>query len=132
MTVTLSASDAFSGVDHTYYTVDGGADTTYTAPFEIAADGAHDIEYYSIDVAGQGRYPTPGRLALATGGDYLYNNHDFVTPLRAIQQENNGYYLLSYRSSHPAGASGFQRIAVTTINPEFQVRARSGYRFGER
>lgn len=92
----------------------------------------NNIAVYSIDVAGQGRYPTPGRLALATGGDYLYNTKDFVTPLRAIQQENNGYYLLSYRSSHPAGASGFQRIAVTTINPDFRVRARNGYSFGER
>jgi len=91
----------------------------------------NNIAVYSIDVAGQGRYPTPGRLAIATGGDYLYNNQDFVTPLRAIQQENNGYYLLSYRSSHPAGTSGFQGVAVSTVNPEFRVRARSGYSFGE-
>ena len=37
--VTLTATDAVSGVAATYYSIDGGAETTYTAPFEISAEG---------------------------------------------------------------------------------------------
>lgn len=50
--VTLAATDAGSGVDHTEYTVDGGNWTPYTAPFTVTADGTHEIAYRSVDKAG--------------------------------------------------------------------------------
>ena len=50
--VTLSASDATSGVSATYYQIDGGALQTYSAPFTISATGNHTVAYYSRDVAG--------------------------------------------------------------------------------
>ena len=50
-TVSLAASDALSGPAATYYTIDGGAKQTYSAPFGLA-DGAHTVAYWSVDKAG--------------------------------------------------------------------------------
>ena len=57
VTVTLSATDAGSGVASTSYTVDGGPTQTGTsvaipAPGDHANDGAHAIVYWSTDAAG--------------------------------------------------------------------------------
>jgi outer membrane protein assembly factor BamB len=50
--VSLSASDNSSGVQASYYKVDGGAVLTYATPFSISANGQHTIEFWSADVAG--------------------------------------------------------------------------------
>ena len=48
--VTLSADDdSGSGVATVYYILDGGTITTYSAPFVVAGDGWHTIEYWSVD-----------------------------------------------------------------------------------
>ena len=52
-TVTLSASDVYgSGVSETRYVFDGGAETVYTSPFSITKVGAHTLEFWSVDKAG--------------------------------------------------------------------------------
>jgi hypothetical protein len=50
--VTLSAADAVSGVDHTYYSVDGGAAQRYEGAFNFATKGVHTLSYWSVDKAG--------------------------------------------------------------------------------
>ncbi len=50
--VTLSASDATSGVQSISYRVDGGAQWTYASPFRVAGNGTHLLEYQAIDQAG--------------------------------------------------------------------------------
>ncbi|MES2351468.1 MAG: discoidin domain-containing protein [Pseudomonadota bacterium] len=50
-TVTLSATDVGSGVQATYYTIDGGAKQTGTS-IAVPADGAHTLAYWSVDWAG--------------------------------------------------------------------------------
>jgi len=50
-TVTLSRSDATSGIRNTYYSVDGASATTYTATFTVP-EGMHAVRYWSVDVAG--------------------------------------------------------------------------------
>src|SRR3954468_907690 len=51
-TVTLTGSDATSGVASTKYTIDGGPVQTYSAPFGISSEGSHAISYWSTDNAG--------------------------------------------------------------------------------
>jgi hypothetical protein len=53
--VTLVAIDyprkSCSGVNATYYKIDGGAQTKYTVPFKLP-EGTHTIQYWSVDNAG--------------------------------------------------------------------------------
>ena len=56
VSVTLTADDTLSGVDATYYRIDGGQTVTYTAPFDVTGDGTHTVEYWSreldLDIVG--------------------------------------------------------------------------------
>ncbi|HWR27550.1 MAG TPA: right-handed parallel beta-helix repeat-containing protein [Candidatus Thermoplasmatota archaeon] len=49
--VTLTATDALSGVQTTWYRIDAGGWTLYSVPFSTS-DGIHVVEYYSYDLAG--------------------------------------------------------------------------------
>jgi hypothetical protein len=50
--VTLHATDTGSGVNATYYRVNGGAVQTYSAPFTVATLGADTVTFHSVDKAG--------------------------------------------------------------------------------
>jgi subtilase family serine protease len=50
--VTLSASDATSGVAHTYYYFGTSSPQLYSAPFTVSSLGGHTLHFYSTDVAG--------------------------------------------------------------------------------
>jgi hypothetical protein len=50
--VTLTASDDVTGVKAIYYKLDGGPQQTYAAPFTVSAQGAHTVEFWSEDFAG--------------------------------------------------------------------------------
>jgi ribosomal protein L40E len=52
VTVSLSAADNESGVDNTYYRDNGGNWTEYINPFNLTEIGEYQIDYYSIDKAG--------------------------------------------------------------------------------
>jgi Pro-kumamolisin, activation domain/Bacterial Ig-like domain (group 3) len=51
VTVTLSATDATSGVETTYYKLNGGAATAYSAPFTVSTLGSNTLQYWSVDWA---------------------------------------------------------------------------------
>jgi VWFA-related protein len=109
-------------------------DARYHEPMVRALNDAN-VAVYTIDLA-----PLPVDLAIGdalallatqTGGRYFDNVVAFTTPLEQIAQEASGYYLISYRATHPRGDAGFQRVEVTIGNPELQVKARAGYLFGQ-
>jgi hypothetical protein len=50
--VTLNVSENLSGVDTTYYNVDGGATKTYAGAFDFSTAGVHTLTFWSRDNAG--------------------------------------------------------------------------------
>jgi sugar lactone lactonase YvrE len=66
-TVTLSATDAQSGVSATYYRIDStGAYAAYRGSLTISADGSHRIDYYSTDAAGNVEVAKTGYVNIDT------------------------------------------------------------------
>jgi hypothetical protein len=51
-TVTLTATDGLSGVDSTYYSVDGATPATKGDTVTVGAEGTHIVTYWSVDNAG--------------------------------------------------------------------------------
>ncbi len=110
-------------------------DARYYPQTQQALNDAN-VAVYTIDLSLPGTEHTlsggMNQLAADTGGTYLFNFVSFLTPLEKISRENNGYYLLAYKSERPAGAEGFQKVEVKLANPEFKVKAREGYSYGKR
>ena len=52
VTVTLIATDTLSGVDATFYRLNNGSWQIYLEPFVLVTDGNHQLDFYSVDVAG--------------------------------------------------------------------------------
>lgn len=69
-------------------------------------------------------------LSSDTDGIYYFNFVNFKEPLRQVNEDNNGYYLLAYDAEHVSGEQGYREVRVTVSNPDFIVRARQGYRYG--
>ncbi|MDH3746315.1 MAG: VWA domain-containing protein [Acidobacteriota bacterium] len=109
------------------------ADQRYYPDLEEALND-NNVAVYPIDLTPQfldhGQSGFLNQIANDTGGYYYKNFVSFLTPLREIADENVGYYLLSYRSKHPEGKQGYQKIKVKTRSPQLVVRAPRGYRFG--
>ncbi len=67
------------------------------------------------------------RLANETGGEYYRQATSFEIPLKLIENQNNGYYLLGvYTDAQKGSSDRLRRVAVTLKNPEFEVSARRG------
>ncbi|HWP55744.1 MAG TPA: Ig-like domain-containing protein, partial [Pyrinomonadaceae bacterium] len=47
----LTASDSVSGVQTTFYKIDGGTTKTYTLVFNVQGNGSHTLNYWSVDKA---------------------------------------------------------------------------------
>jgi VWFA-related protein len=108
-------------------------DPRYFKPTSQALNDAN-VAAYTIDLVPSEAEHTLSdslnQLADETGGRYFFNFVNFSTPLDQITEENNGYYLLAYRSTHKAGEKGFQPVEVETTSREFKVKARKGYEYG--
>ena len=50
--ITLTATDATSGVASTLYQLDGGSTVTYAGPFPVSVLGSHTLTFHSTDNAG--------------------------------------------------------------------------------
>lgn len=69
------------------------------------------------------------RLVADTGGQYFRRPANYETPLQRVEDVNNGYYLITYRTERSAAGKGYQNVDVSLRNPEFDVTARQGYRY---
>ncbi|QGN58529.1 PxKF domain-containing protein [Nostocoides sp. HKS02] len=68
--VTLAATDSGSGVDVTYYSIDGGGANPYAAPF-LVGKGVHTVTYWSRDRAGNVEDKTASGHSLTVKVDNL-------------------------------------------------------------
>lgn len=65
-TITFSATAASGySIANTYYTLDGGAQQTYTGPFNVTGSGEHTIIYWSVDNAGVPEAPNTEAFTIA-------------------------------------------------------------------
>jgi len=74
-------------------------------------------------------HQTLDRITHDTNGQYFRHPVSFSTPLKEIERQNAGYYLITYHAQHGA-AAGYQKVDVSLKNAEFRVKARGGYSFG--
>jgi len=111
----------------------GGTDESYYRPMARALNKAN-VSVYPINLLREQRdFPTDSmlsRLASETGGEYSPLAINFDTPLKRLENANNGYYLLSYYADKKKKTrDGYQKIEVSLRNPEFRVKAREGYSY---
>jgi hypothetical protein len=50
--ITLTATDAVSGISSSYYSINGKSFETYAGPFTLEADGKYRLAWYSVDRVG--------------------------------------------------------------------------------
>lgn len=65
--VTLTRTDALSGVASTRYQIDGAASVAYSVPFNVSGDGTHTVSYWSVDTAGNTETSHTDTLRIDTG-----------------------------------------------------------------
>lgn len=63
--VTLAGADAASGVASITYTLDGGAATVYSTPFQVTGSGSHTLTYFVTDEAGNVSATKTTKIAVA-------------------------------------------------------------------
>lgn len=86
-TYALTAVDATSGVDTTYYQIGGGSTQVYSGPFSLP-DGSYKITYWSVDVAGNTESThTSGTIKVDTVKPSTSLTYNPASP-----NGNNGWY----------------------------------------
>jgi VWFA-related protein len=119
-------------------TIFGGVPTEsrYYKPM-IEELNAADVTVSAINLNTRGQSLDPAihdtleRVTTDTNGTYYRNATNFDTPLKSIEKDSSGYYLISYYTQKNPGASGYQKVTVSLTNPEFRVKSREGYLFGK-
>ena len=101
----------------------------------IRALNRADVTVYPISLLENSDQPpfvhqTLERIAGDTNGQYFRFNTSFTPALRQIEKLSTGYYLITYYTQ-PHKGSGYQKVNVALKNPEFRVRARQGYSYGD-
>ena len=100
---------------------------------------AGNVAVYTIDTMGSRRRSIASAslndslslLSNETGGHYYANFTNIMSPMRQVAEENQGYYLVSFRSEYEAGTQGYRDIKVKVREGKYKVRSRTGFRYGE-
>ncbi len=113
-------------------------DARYYPPMREALN-AGNVAVYTIDTMGSTRRSIASAslndslslISNETGGHYYANFTNIMSPMRQVAEENQGYYLLSFRSEYEAGTQGYRNIKVKVRDGKYKVRSRTGFRYGE-
>ena len=100
---------------------------------------AGNVAVYTIDTMGSRRRSIASaslndslsHISNETGGHYYGNFTNILSPMRQVAEENQGYYLVSFRSEYEAGTQGYRGIKVKVRDGKYKVRSRTGFRYGE-
>lgn len=100
---------------------------------------AGNVAVYTIDTMGSRRRSIASAslndslslISNETGGHYYANFTNIMSPMRQVAEENQGYYLVSFRSEYEAGTQGYRDIKVKVRDGKYKVRSRTGFRYGE-
>ncbi|MDE2922572.1 MAG: VWA domain-containing protein [Acidobacteriota bacterium] len=100
---------------------------------------AGNVAVYTIDTMGSRRRSIASAslndslslISNETGGHYYANFTNIMSPMRQVAEENQGYYLVSFRSEYEAGTQGYRDIKVKVRDGSYKVRSRTGFRYGE-
>ncbi|MDF2630170.1 MAG: hypothetical protein K0R39_4001, partial [Symbiobacteriaceae bacterium] len=107
VTVNLSAADTLSGVQATYYKVDGAAQQPGTS-VTVSGDGAHTVGYYSYDNVGNGQ---PSSFAVQGSARFWQDTGIDVPAGATLFVDASGTLMWDFRrpesATSPDGASGF-------------------------
>lgn len=74
--ISISATDAVSGVSAIRYRVDGSATQTYTGAVSIVEEGVHELEYWAQDLAGNTSTPQTLIVKVDLGAPIVSSNID--------------------------------------------------------
>lgn len=67
-------------------------------------------------------------ISSETSGEYFRFGTSFRPAVDRVDDMNNGYYLIAYRTKKAPGTKGFQKVQVLVRNqPQLKVTARQGY-----
>jgi hypothetical protein len=111
-TVTLTATDAGSGVDRVEYSVDGQPYAAYTAPLTVNQPGQHTVSYRATDRAGNTSTPQSAAFTVVAPPN-PDNTPPTVTAAIAGQQDGSWAYVGSATVTLTAadtGGSGVLRV----------------------
>ena len=125
--VTLSATDSGSGIDQTYYILDGAKQQT-GASVAVAGEGAHTLQFWSVDKAGNVEAQQSQTFLIDLTPPTI---HSTRTPANA-HGWNNGNVTVNFTCDDPTLAdgkpgSGVQTCAgSTTVTTEGQNQSVTG------
>ncbi len=113
-------------------------DARYYPPMREALN-AGNVAVYTIDTMGSRRRSIASAslndslslISNDTGGHYYSNFTNILSPMRQVAEENQGYYLVSFRSEYEAGTQGYRDIKVKVPGGKYKVRSRTGFRYGQ-
>ncbi len=113
-------------------------DARYYPPMREALN-AGNVAVYTIDTMGSRRRSIASAslndslslISNDTGGHYYSNFTNILSPMRQVAEENQGYYLVSFRSEYEAGTQGYRDIKVKVPDGKYKVRSRTGFRYGQ-
>jgi large repetitive protein len=102
--VVLTPHDTLSGVDATYYTVDGGQPQTGTT-VTLTTEGTHHIDYYSVDNAGNREQTRTASVQIDKTAPTIGHALD---PAANHNGWNNSNVTVTFTCADQAGLSGVQ------------------------
>ncbi len=128
--MTLTPATPSRACRRPYYTVDGGAQQTYGAPFTVSAQGTHTVVYWSVDGAGniEGQHtgyvnidltaPVTTPTNLQVDNHSGWRNASQTVSLSAADGSGSGvvatYYTLDGGAQQTYGAPLRSRVPATT------------------